>query len=60
MPAKKSHKIRTYQVIIPYLHKFTVKAATPREALSQAHNGTGSILGFEDARAEITEVQNDK
>lgn len=42
-----------WTVTIPYYHKFTVVAETEEEAIAQAHDAEGVIVGYDDNDAWV-------
>ena len=51
---------KTYRVVIPYYHEFIVEAKDETEALLVAHSRTGEIICYDDDKAEIEEIKNEK
>jgi len=49
-------KLRMYQVIIPYYHKFIVSAEDEDDAVQVAHNSTGTIIGYSDKGVQVLEL----
>mgnify|MGYP001594611496 FL=1 len=47
-----------WSVTIPYFHRFTVVAEDAHQALIEAHNQTGVIVGYEDDDA-VVELADD-
>lgn len=46
----------TYNVIIPYYHRFTVVADNEVDAITKAHDTEGTIISYDDDQAEVVEL----